>query len=423
MVITPELVVTGLVFATLTFYVLQVLLYAGAMRRARTLEQPPTPMRPPRVSILKPLAGLDDELRDNLETFAVQRDVDFEILFGVASEDDPALEVAQDFVACHPEVDARILITDPDAGLNPKVAQLIGLEDHARGDIIVISDSNVRVHPDYVKRLIGELSRPGTAVVSNVIVGTGERSIGSVLENLLLATFQAPGVVAGWELSGGGGLAITIGKSMAIWRDVLHRVGGFRDVRNVLAEDQAIGRRCRALGYRIGLSFDIIQDRNVHGTIWRTLHRHARWAKTRRSIMPAPYLIEPLLLPFVFACVGFAVVPTFTTALFVVATGAAQIAGSQVFMRMLRGHGLTWRQMPLELVRIWVYFACWLAGWFGNHVRWRGHHLVLGKGAELVATTEEGRAALRVVHELEGDEVRDITSAPFAGPQSSVTTP
>ena len=113
--------------------------------RSRARASPRTSARAPRVSVLKPLAGIDDELDANLESFARLDYPSFELLLGVASEDDPAFRVATDFVARHPRLEARVVVTDASLARNPKVAQLVALERVASGSLLVISDSNVRV--------------------------------------------------------------------------------------------------------------------------------------------------------------------------------------------------------------------------------------------------------------------------------------
>ena len=108
-----------------------------------------------------------------------------------------------------------------------------------RGEIVVVSDSNVRVTPSYLDPLVAELARPGVAVVSSVVAGTGEQTLGAALENLQLGALVAPGVVAAAWLAG---RAITIGKSMAMWREALHSVGGFSRVAHLLSEDHMLGK-------------------------------------------------------------------------------------------------------------------------------------------------------------------------------------
>ncbi|MFO0670851.1 MAG: glycosyltransferase [Polyangiaceae bacterium] len=134
---------------------------------------------------MKPLAGEDDDLAANLASFASLSCIDGEILFGWRRS--PTRPRASLFLAAHPEVDARLVVTDRRAAENPKVAQLVGLAAAARGDVLVISDSNVRVAPAYLESLLVALaSRTSVAPVglaTSLFVGTGERTLGAALEN------------------------------------------------------------------------------------------------------------------------------------------------------------------------------------------------------------------------------------------------
>lgn len=159
--------------------------FLGAMVRRKA---PPLLQVHPWVSILKPIAGADDDLQGNLASFIDLDYPAYEILFGIASPDDPAVAVVQAFLAEHPAVSARLVWTTPanDRTLNPKVAQLLDLTRAARGSVIVVSDANVRVPRTYLRSLVGALLQPGVGLVSSIIVGGGERSLGAALENAQL---------------------------------------------------------------------------------------------------------------------------------------------------------------------------------------------------------------------------------------------
>lgn len=185
----------GLTLTSLTLYGTMMLLFARGMW-ARRRRSPASVDRAPRVTLFKPLAGRDDDLEANLESFAGVDYPSFEVLLGVASPDDPAFLVARRFVARHPKLDARVVVTDPEAAINPKVAQLVGLERAATGEVYVISDSNVRVRPGYLWSLVAELADPEVGVVTSLFAGTGERTLGAALENLQLCCHAAPGLLA-----------------------------------------------------------------------------------------------------------------------------------------------------------------------------------------------------------------------------------
>ncbi len=178
-----------------TFYVAAHTAFLTAMARRKA---PPLLSVRPWVSILKPIAGADDDLRGNLESFADLDYPAYEILFGVASAEDPAVPVVQAFLAAHPRLSARLVWTTPadSRTLNPKVAQLLDLTRAARGSVIVVSDANVRVPRTYLRSLTAALLQPGVGLVSSVIVGGGERSLGAALENAQLGAHVAPAVVA-----------------------------------------------------------------------------------------------------------------------------------------------------------------------------------------------------------------------------------
>ena len=160
-----------------------------------------TPKATPRVSILKPLAGFDDDLADNLASFIDLDYPDYEVLVGVASPDDAAYGAARSFVA-QAGGKARLFLTNPEEATNPKVAQLLTLERAATGPILLISDSNVRATRDYLNPLVTELLRPGVAIASSVVAGTGEQTVGAALENLQLCAIVAPGVVSAAKVAG-----------------------------------------------------------------------------------------------------------------------------------------------------------------------------------------------------------------------------
>ncbi len=178
----------------------------------------------------------------------------------------------------------RLIVTDPDAATNPKVAQLLALERAASGEVVVVSDSNVRVTPRYLDPLLAELSFPGVGAVSNLVAGTGERTLGAAMENLQLGAIIAPGIAASAFVLG---RTITLGKSMAMWREPLQSIGGFARVAHVLSDDHMLGRAFARAGYQVRVSLWPVENRNVDCSLERTIARHTRWAQTRRALAPA----------------------------------------------------------------------------------------------------------------------------------------
>jgi len=342
--------------------------------------------RAPRVTIFKPLAGVDDDLEANLASFAALDYPGFEVLFGVASPSDPAFAAARRFVELHPDVHARVVITDPDAALNPKVAQLVGLEARAVGEVLVVSDSNVRVQKDYLWSLVRHLEDPNVGLVTSLFAGTGEQTLGAALENLQLGAVVAPGVVACDVLSRTlGTRPLTVGKSMAMRKRDLAVFGGFHRVGEVLAEDHVLGRVFREAGMELRTALETIENRNVTGGLRRTFERHTRWAKMRRAISPGAFLFEPALSPLAMATMMAVLVPTRAQIVACLVALGVQTAAGLLAVRALRGRALPWYYAPLEIVRTYVALACWANALASRRVSWRCHAFVLGKDSVLHA--------------------------------------
>jgi ceramide glucosyltransferase len=278
--------------------------------------------------------------------------------------------------------DARLVVTDASAAVNPKVSQLLALERAATGDVLVISDSNVRVAPSYLRVLTAELARPGVGLVTSVFAGTGERSIGAALENLQLATMTAPAVVVASLLPIV--RPLTVGKSMAMRRRELASLGGFERVAGVLAEDHVLGEMFLGAGFEVRTSLDVVENRNIDCSAARTIERHTRWAKMRRAVVPGAFLFEPLMCPMLVANACFVLSPSRASLLALALAAVVQIAFALTAVRILRGHAMRWYFAPLEIVRSYVVFFCWARALVSRRIQWRGHPFVVLPGSVIV---------------------------------------
>jgi ceramide glucosyltransferase len=369
-----------------TLYAVAHTAFLAAMARKKAL--PLLTVRP-WVSILKPIAGADDDLRGNLASFADLDYPAYEILFGLASVDDPAVAVVQAFLAEHPTVSARIVWTTPasERTLNPKVAQLVDLTRAARGSVLVVSDANVRVGRTYLSSLVATLLQSGVGLVSSVIVGGGERTLGAALENAQLGAHVAPAVVAAHALAL---RPATVGKSMAMRRADLVRVGGWESVADVLAEDDALAQRFDALGFSVEVCLEPIENHNRDTSVLRTIERHARWAKMRRALTPLCFAVEPLLSPLLVASVVGVLAPSALAAKLWGCALALQITGALLCFTLLRVKR-PWLLAALEPLRAAVIVLCWGMACLSRRVSWRGNVFTLEAGSKLVRVRSRPR--------------------------------
>jgi ceramide glucosyltransferase len=370
-----------------------VLLAAGCLVLRAHLRGPrPLRRSAPAVSVLKPLCGVDDGLAENLETFAALDYPDYEVLLGVRSLQDPAAEVARAAMARHPGR-FRLCVQRGEPGLNPKVNQLLTLSRAARGEVLVVSDSNVRVRPDYLCEIAALLQDRQVGLVTHLIAGTGAERIGSLLDGLQLAGGVAPGVVTAKLLAGSD---IVVGKSMAFRRADLERLGGFAEVKDVLAEDYVLGRMVPArLGKRVAVARSPVENVSQRRSVREFFARQQRWSVLQRaSVGPALHAAQGLLNPTLLAASAAALDPTPRKLAALAAVAAARSLHDCACARMLRrrGYGLAAAAAPVKDL---VLAAAWAHGLFAREVVWRGNRLRVLPGTRLepVPSRLEGASA------------------------------
>jgi ceramide glucosyltransferase len=336
----------------------------------------------PAISILKPLCGVDDDLERNLSSFAAIDYPAYEVLLGVRDRTDPAWRVAEAAARRWPGR-FRVMLQRGERGLNPKVNQLIGLTAAARHDVLLVSDSNVRAPDGYLHDVARHLADPGVGLVTHPVGGVGERSIGSALENLQAAAAVGPATVAAQRL---GRRDVVVGKSMAIRREDLVRLGGFESVRNFLAEDYVLGVSvARKLGKRVAIGSVAIPGVSERRTLSGYLARYGRWCVMQRKIAgPGVYALQALLYPLPFALLGLAFAPRWDALGLVVLVWLGKALLDAQTAREMRGHGFGVRVLWLSPLKDALFLVAFLRAFGENTVEWRGNRLVVLSGSRLV---------------------------------------
>jgi ceramide glucosyltransferase len=339
-----------------------------------------TPFRPP-ISVLKPLKGLDDNLFDNLESFCRQDYPEYEIIFSLQDEDDPACRIASKIKDKYPQRKITIIVEQNDVGLNPKVNNLCTAYRTARFPYVLISDSNVMVDPSYLQESIRYLEDPDVGMVTHLIRGVGSRSIGASIENLHLNTFVI------------GNLCLikrvvkrpcVVGKSMLMRRDDLDGIGGFHAVKDVLAEDYVLGVKMQERGKNVVTSACVIDTVNQYWTVRKFVSRHARWGKIRWTLGGARYLAEIATNAVFWACLPVVVTsPTRLTVSFAMAVGLCKIVGDYLLGRRI-GSAQRLRYYFLAPLKDIIVGLIWFVPLVSTHVTWRGNSYRVGKGSLLL---------------------------------------
>lgn len=337
------------------------------------------PDHTPPITIFKPLKGIDEDLEENLRSFFRLDYPVYQLLFCVADDDDPAIEVVNRLLAEFPAQDAKLVIGCPLFGLNPKVESLAAMDRHRKHETILISDSNVRVRPSYLRETVCYLAEQGVGLVTNLFAGVGEQQIGAVLENLHLNGYIAGGVA----LASVTGVTCVVGKSMLLPVRALQAAGGFAAVRNLLAEDQALGVRIRKAGYSVRLSHHVIDNVNHSRGLRWFLNRHSRWFKIRRQMVLPAFLAEPLAnlatVGIVWALSGEAGI---AWGGFLVLVGLG-IARDSAQTYRLRGSFPRLRHLLLSPVKDLLLLPVWFDAIVNTRVHWRGHRFHVGRFTRL----------------------------------------
>ena len=340
------------------------------------------------VSVIKPLCGVDDDLEQNLASFFRLEHEPLQLVFGAADPADPALELVRRIARRHPHRDVAIVVGANDDAPNPKVGLQERLVNHARHDILLLSDSNVRVRPQEVGRVLPGFDDERVGLVYQAVTGIGEESLPAAVENLHYNDLAGVLAVGATLLTGQHAVN---GKGEWVRRGALADIGGIAAVRDSAADDSALAGLVGRAGWRVRLSPEPV--RIVHRTwSWRGLwQRHVRHATLRTRIAPAAYPLELLLNPLPWAALLLAT-PWARLAPMVVLSRILLEASA---LRVLRGSWPALRHAAAIPLKDAVYLAGWFAPLAVRHVHWRGRTYRLARQARMVPVPGVATAAAR----------------------------
>lgn len=340
----------------------------------------------PGVTILKSLKGLDPGMLEAFRTHCRQNYAgDYELLFGVACLDDPAVAAVLELQREFPERAIRLIECPQRLGTNGKVSTLVQLARHARYDYLLINDSDITVSPHYLARVLAHFA-PGAqtggrpvGLVTALYRGRAHETLPSRLEALGIAVDFQPSVLLARVLERG--LRYGLGSTLAVRRDAAEAIGGLDALVDHLADDYELGARVYAAGYAVALSHEPVET-SVPAYDWRGFVDHQlRWYRTVRDARPGGY--AGLIFTHAFAWALLNVVASGLSPLslwllsltFFLRLSVAMTVG----VRILRDHQVL-PALWLLPVRDSIGMGLWIAGFAGNTIVWRGERFMVKRG-------------------------------------------
>jgi ceramide glucosyltransferase len=347
--------------------------------RSRILAQDKLPAAFPPVSILKPLKGEDPEIYESFRSHCRQEYPEYEIVFGVSDANDPAVQAVERLRQEFPDRSIQLIVCTEVLGTNTKVSNLAQMVRSARYDHFIVSDSDIRVPPDYLRRVVAPLAEPGVGLVTCLYRGIAGPTVSSKLEALGISTDFCAGVLVARSIEGG--LRFALGSTMAFRRQDLEAIGGFESFVDYLADDYELGKRIAGLGRKVRVSDVVVETFLSSYTVREFFDHQLRWARGVRGARPGGYAGLLFTFGWLWALL----------ALF--ASGGAMWAWSVFAAAVVLRFLVAWivgvdaladRQVPrfslLIPLRDLVGVLVWVLSFASNTVTWRGDRFQVKNG-------------------------------------------
>ncbi|MGC1613947.1 MAG: bacteriohopanetetrol glucosamine biosynthesis glycosyltransferase HpnI [Candidatus Acidiferrum sp.] len=332
----------------------------------------------PPVSLLKPVRGVDFASYENFSSFCCQDYPDYEILFAVNDAADKAVPLIHRLIAQYPDRQIRLLVGAENLGANRKVNKLARLSSEARHEILVLTDGDVRVGPNYLREVVAPFAEESTGVVTSFYRGIAERNLGAELEAIGASSdFFAGVLMAEWTE----GVHFALGASIVTTKRWVSKIGGFASIAETLADDYELGLRIAKAGGRVLLSLEPVWTMYAAQTAKSFWDHQVRWARTVRLCRPLSYfgLIFTLGLPW--AVLAAIIAPT------------KEMAAAYLLAYLVLRHVMAWivgvwgigddvlrRKLWLVPLRDALYSLVWFASFASNRITWGGRQYTIHKG-------------------------------------------
>lgn len=368
-----------LALASFAYYVLAII---AALRFFRGRDAAPSDFTPP-LSILKPIYGLDRETYQNYASFCLQDYPDYEILFCVSNDRDPAIPVIAELARNFPERKIKLIVGSEPLGVSDKVNKLCRMVREAAHETVVVSDSDVRVEPQYLRAIAAPFRDPKIGAVTCLYRGLTDGSLAANLEAIGNSTDFTAGVLMAWML---GEVNFTLGATMATTKTRLAEIGGFESLVDHFSDDYELGNRIAARGHRVELSTFPVSIVYPHQNLGDAFRHQLRWNLSIRYSRPAGHggLICTQGLPL--ALLAAVSAPSAAWAVSLV-LGYLVLRGASAWIIGVAGmrDALLRQKMELLPLRDAFAFVVWVASFFPQRIHWRGQKFYV-RDKRLVST-------------------------------------
>ncbi|MBV8052384.1 MAG: glycosyltransferase [Acidobacteriaceae bacterium] len=378
-----------LMVATFPFIYYLISLFSSWAFFRRPQTKPAASSFTPPISSLKPIRGIDPDAYENFASFCRQDYPEYELLFCVGDKDDPAVPVLEKLARDFPQRRIRVLFGSGSNAPNDKVAKLARLVSEAQYEVVVISDSDVRARPDYLRSIVAPLIDPKVGAVTCLYVPIEETSLPQSLQTIGMVSDFYPGILVARQLDG---VKFALGTTIATTRTRLAGFGGYRAIENRPGDDLLVGRLIAEQGYEVELLPYAIQTVADYESMPDLVQKRMRWVVVMRHMRPWGHLGLLLTQGLPWSLAAIAVRPSFATALAYLGT----YLGLRVAMSWVIGiHGLKqsilWRK--LWLIPVWdaMAFCIWLISFGRNTVRWRGGQYYIRDGVLVPAAANPAK--------------------------------
>ena len=371
-----ELLTAALTASSLAYYVVCLWSASRFLQQKKVADRVIRPTHP--VSVLKPLRGTDPEMYESFRSHCRQDYPEYELIFGVSDPLDPAIELVQRLQREFPERTVRLLLCGENLGANTKVSNLAQMLPQARYEYLIVNDSDIRVAPDYLCRVLAPLADPDIGMVTCLYRGLANRTLGSRLESLGISTDFCPGVLVARQLEG---IKFGLGSTLAFRRSDLQAIGGFEAVVDYLADDYELGKRIASLEKKIELSEVVVETFLPNYTMGSFFDHQLRWARTIRDSRFWGYLGLGITfgLPWAVLALILARGALWAWGLLAV-TAALRVAVAIYAGRSVLHDRQAMRLLPLIPLRDFLAAFIWLISFVGHTVSWRGDSFRLQNG-------------------------------------------